>query len=65
MPAKHIHGHQMGSRPQTLVISVILFYSTANDGRPEPRVPSAGTSCDNMIVRSQHIEAKKDTVIKQ
>ena len=43
----------------------ILFYLTANDGRPEPGVLSAGTRCDNMIVKSQHIEAKKDALIKQ
>jgi len=42
-----------------------LFYLTANDGRTEPGVPSAGITCDNMIVKSQHIEAKKDTLIKQ
>jgi len=29
----------------------ILFYLTANDGRPEPGVPSAGTSCDIIIVK--------------
>ena len=44
---------------------LFLFYLTANDGRPEPGVLSAGTRCDNMIVKSQHIEAKKDALIKQ
>jgi len=42
-----------------------VFYLTANDGRPEPGVPSAGTSCDNMTVKSQHIEAKKDPLMNQ
>jgi len=52
----------------TLYLFIYLFYLlhlTANDSRPEPGVPSAGTSCDNMIVKSQHIEAKKDTLIKK
>ena len=42
-----------------------IIYLTANNGRPEPGVPSAGTSCYNMIAKSQHIEAKKYTLIKQ
>jgi len=44
---------------------IYLFYLMANDGRLEPGVPSARTSCDNVIVKSQHIEVKKDTLIKQ
>jgi len=48
-----------------MLFYLYLFYLTANDNRPEPGVPSAETSCDNMIVKSQHIEAKKDTSINQ
>jgi len=48
-----------------MLFYLYLFHLKANDGRPEPGVPSAGTSCDNMIVKSQHIGAKKDTLINQ
>jgi len=30
---------------------IYLFYLTAHDGRPEPGVPSAGTSCDIVIIK--------------
>jgi len=34
-------------------MNIYLFiYLTANNGRPEPGVPSAGTSCDNMMAKS-------------
>jgi len=49
IPAPPIYGHAF----------FIYIYLTANNGRPEPGVPSAGTTCDNMIVKSQHIEAKR------
>jgi len=30
---------------------LFLFYLMANDGRPESGMPSAGTSCDNMMAK--------------
>jgi len=32
------------------IFILYLFYLTANDGRPGPGVPSAGTSCDNKSI---------------
>jgi len=30
-----------------------------NDARPEPGVPSAGASCDNMMAKSEHIKTQR------
>jgi len=53
-PVPSIYGH-------AFLCIFILF----NGSRPEPGVPSAGTSYDNRIVKSQHIAAKNDTLINQ
>jgi len=42
----------------------IFIYLTPNNGGPELGMPSAGTSFDYMIVKSQHIEAKKRHINK-
>jgi len=42
-----------------LCLFIYLFYLMANDGKPQHGVPSAGTSCNNMMAKGQQKQTQK------